>query len=263
VSRLRRTMAGLGGRTALVAYLTQGDPSPEASIDLCERAAAAGADVIELGVPFSDPNADGVVIQDAMQRALRAGGGLDSALTGVAELRRRGCQVPVVLFGYYNPIFVRGVDRFAGQAAEAGVDAVLTVDLPVVELDELSAPLRQVGLDVIPLVAPTTRPENLGALRRLDAPFVYYISMTGITGAAFRGAADLAQRVGLVREASGAKVAVGFGIKTGEDARRVAALADGVVVGSAIVQRVADAASPEAAGDAVAALIAELREALD
>ena len=263
MSRLRRTMAALDGRPALVVYLTQGDPSPEASIDLCERAAAAGADVIELGVPFSDPNADGPVIQAAMQRALRQGGGLDSALAGVAELRRRGCEVPIVLFGYYNPIFVRGVDRFAEQAAAAGVDAVLTVDLPVDELDELRAPLRTRGLDVIPLVAPTTGPDRLTALRDLEPPFVYYISMTGITGAAFRGAAGGADRIRLVREAAGAPVAVGFGIKTGEDARAVAALADGVVVGSAIVQRIADAASPAAAADSVAALVAELRAALD
>jgi len=250
-------------RTALVVYLTQGDPSPEASIDLCERAAAAGADVIELGVPFSDPNADGVVIQEAMQRALARGGGLDSALSGVAELRRRGCQVPVVLFGYYNPIFVRGVERFAREAAEAGVDAVLTVDLPVDELDELRRPLGAAGLDVIPLVAPTTGPDRLAALRTLDPPFVYYISMTGITGAAFRGAAGGGERVTLVRQASGAPVAVGFGIKTGADARAVARIADGVVVGSAVVRRIAEADTPEAAADSVARFIAELCRALD
>jgi tryptophan synthase alpha chain len=265
VTRLRSCWAELKRtrRTGLVVYLTQGDPSPEASIELCERVAAAGADVIELGVPFSDPNADGVVIQEAMQRALRRGGGLDSALAGVASLRRRGCQVPIVLFGYYNPIFVRGVDRFADQAAAAGVDAVLTVDLPVGELDELREPLARAGLDVVPLVAPTTGADRLAALRGLDAPFVYYISMTGITGAAFRGASGGADRIRQVRDAAGCPVAVGFGIKTAADARAVAAYADGVVVGTAVIQAIAGAADPAGACEAAAALVSELRAGLD
>jgi hypothetical protein len=154
-TRLRRRWAELAaaGRKGLVAYLTQGDPSVEGSIDVVQRVAEAGADVIELGVPFSDPNADGVVIQAAMQRARARGGGLASAMAGVAELRRRGCEVPVVLFGYYNPIFVHGVERFARDAAAAGVDAVLTVDLPIDELDELRLPLGAAGVDVVPLVA--------------------------------------------------------------------------------------------------------------
>jgi tryptophan synthase alpha chain len=249
-------------RTALVVYLTQGDPSPEASIDLCERVFAAGADVIELGVPFSDPNADGVVIQAAMQRALHRGGGLASALDGVTELRRRGCEAPVVLFGYYNPIFVLGIDRFAQRAAAAGVDAVLTVDLPVDELAELSEPLARAGIDVVPLVAPTTGVDRLAALGSLDVPFVYYISMTGVTGAAFRGGTG-PERMAEVRAAARAPIAVGFGIKTPADAVEVARLADGVVVGSAVVERIAGAASPEAACDAVASFVAELRRALD
>jgi len=265
VNRLRSRWRDLAAakRTGLVVYLTQGDPSPAASIDICQAVAAAGADVIELGVPFSDPNADGVVIQAAMQRALAQGGGLDGALGCVAELRRRGCQVPVVLFGYYNPIFVRGVDRFADQAAGAGVDAVLTVDLPIGELDELALPLARAGIDIVPLVAPTTGPDRLAALRGLDAPFVYYISMTGITGAAFRGAAGGAERIRQVREAAGAPVAVGFGIKTAGDARAVAAAADGIVVGSAVIQRIADAPDATGACAAAAALVGELRAALD
>ena len=263
-TRLRRRLAELAReqRTALVVYLTQGDPSPEASIDLCECAFAAGADVIELGVPFSDPNADGVTIQAAMQRALGQGGGLASALDGVRELRRRGCGVPIVLFGYYNPLFVRGIDRFAAEAAEAGVDAVLTVDLPVDELDELSQPLARAGVDVVPLVAPTTGADRLAALGSLDVPFVYYISMTGVTGAAFRGATG-AERIAQVRQAARAPVAVGFGIKTPADAAAVARLADGVVVGSAVVERIASAATAAAACDAVAGFVAELRRALD
>lgn len=263
-TRLRRRFAELSraGRPALIVYLTQADPSPEASIDLCERVAAAGADAIELGVPFSDPNADGLVIQAAMQRALARGGGLASSLAGVRALRDRGCDVPVVLFGYYNPIFVLGVDRFAGEAAAAGVDAVLTVDLPIDELDELAAPLASAGVDVVPLVAPTTGADRLTALGRLDVPFVYYISMTGVTGAGFRGA-TATERIDEVRRASRAPVAVGFGIKTPADAAAVARVADGVVVGSAIIERIAAAGSPEAAVDAAAGFVAELRAALD
>lgn len=261
MTRLRRRWQELAasGRKGLVAYLTQGDPSTARSIDVCERAWAAGADVIELGVPFSDPNADGVVIQAAMQRARAAGGGLGTALEGVAELRRRGCQVPIVLFGYYNPIFVHGIERFARDAAAAGVDAVLTVDLPIEELDELRAPLGAAGVDIVPLVAPTTGDDRLARLGALAAPFIYYISMTGITGAAFRGAAGGAARVRAVREAARAPVAVGFGIKTAADARDVAASADGVVVGSALVQRMAD----DPSGDSTVAFIGELRAALD
>ncbi|HUS68593.1 MAG TPA: tryptophan synthase subunit alpha [Kofleriaceae bacterium] len=259
-TRLRRRWAELAasGRKGLVAYLTQGDPSLEGSIDVVQRVAEAGADVIELGVPFSDPNADGVVIQAAMQRARARGGGLVTSLEAVAELRRRGCEVPIVLFGYYNPIFVHGVERFARDAAAAGVDAVLTVDLPIDELDELRAPLGATGVDVVPLVAPTTGADRLARLGALAAPFIYYISMTGITGAAFKGAAGGAERVRAVRAAARAPVAVGFGIKTPDDARAVAESADGVVVGSALVQRLGD----DPSGKSTAAFVAELRAAL-
>jgi tryptophan synthase alpha chain len=242
-------------------YLTQGDPSPAETVDIVERAAASGADIIELGVPFSDPNADGVVIAGAMQRALAAGGGLASAIDAVAELRRRDCQVPVVLFGYYNPVFVYGVERFAAAASAAGVDALLTVDVPVDELGELSGPLSAAGIEVVPLIAPTSGPERMRAVRRVDPPFVYYISMTGVTGSAFANASVGADRIALVRETTGAPVAVGFGIKTPDDVRRVAAYADGVVVGSAVVQRISEAA-PGQAATAVADFVAELRSAL-
>jgi tryptophan synthase alpha chain len=251
------------GRPALVVYLTHGDPSPAATPRLIEAAAAAGADVIELGVPFSDPSADGVVIQAAMGRALAAGATLGNALDAVARLRGRGGDVPVVLFGYYNPIFVRGVERFAGDAAASGVDAVLTVDLPIDELAELAAPLAARGVAVVPLAAPTSTPARLARLAAFAPPFVYYVSMTGVTGAAFRGAAGGAERIEAIRVAARAPVAIGFGIKTGDDARAAAALADGVVVGSAIVDRIASAEGDvERAAAAVGALVAELRAAL-
>jgi tryptophan synthase alpha chain len=250
------------GRPALVIYLTEGDPSPAETADIAAAAAAAGADVIELGVPFSDPNADGPVIQEAMQRALRAGGGLDSALATVRTLRARGVDIPVVLFGYYNPIFVRGPERFAAEAAAAGADAVLAVDLPIDEAAELHGPLRAAGLDLIPLVAPTSGPARIERVRAFAPPFVYYISMTGITGAAFAQASVSAERVAEVRDAAGAPVAVGFGIKTPADAAAIAAYADGVVVGSAVVRRILDA-PPGGAAAAVAELVAGLRAGID
>jgi len=250
-------------RAALVIYLTAGDPrgSVDETVAIVRAAAAAGADVIELGVPFSDPSADGAAIQRGMERALAAGAGLNHALDAVAGARAAGCDVPVVLFGYYNPIFVMGVEAFAARAHRAGVDAVLTVDLPIDELDELRLPLETRGVGVVPLVAPTSTRERILRVATLDPPFVYYISLTGVTGAAMTNARVSADRVAEIRELTGAPVAVGFGIKTAFDARAVGKVADGVVVGSAVVSRVGGAAAGEAAA-AVAELVAELRAAL-
>jgi tryptophan synthase alpha chain len=247
-------------RAALVVYLTQGDPSPAATAELVIAAADAGADVIELGVPFSDPSADGPVIQAAMERALAAGGSLPGALDAIAAVRARGCEVPIVLFGYYNPIFVMGTGAFAARAADAGVDAVLTVDLPVDEIEELRAPLAARGLGVIPLVAPTSTDDRVARVRALDPPFVYYISLTGVTGASIGRAQVGAERIEAVRRAVGAPVAVGFGIKTPADVRAMAKLADGVVVGSAIVSCIAGSqGDPAALGAFVRELASGLR----
>ena len=226
-------------RAALVAYLTFGDPDPQQSLAIIEAACRAGADVIELGVPFSDPSADGPSIQKAMERALAAGGSIGGAIDAVAELRRRGIATPIVLFGYYNPIFVMGPERFAERAAAAGVDAVLTVDLPIDELGELAEPLAAKGVSVIPLVAPTSTPERIARIGRLAAgppPFVYYITLTGVTGSRAAAPVDPA-RLSAIRTAAKAPVAVGFGIRTPDDARRFSAIADGVVVGTALVDR--------------------------
>lgn len=263
MSRLRDTFARCRaeGRAALVAYLTFGDPDPETSVEVVAAAVAAGADVIELGVPFSDPSADGPVIQAAMQRALDAGGSLPGALRAVAALRARGVAAPVVLFGYYNPPFVHGVERFAAEAAAAGVDAVLTVDLPLEELGELRAPLAARGVEVVPLIAPTSTPDRIARLRGLAPGFVYYVSLTGVTGAALGAAPIDPARIAELRAAADAPVAVGFGIKTPADARAVGAVADGVVVGSALVARIADGPAAGAPGR-VAELVAALRAAL-
>jgi tryptophan synthase alpha chain len=259
--RARLATARAEGRGALVVYLTFGDPEPAESLAIVEAAAAAGADVIELGVPFSDPSADGPVIQAAMERALAAGGGLVGALGLVRALRARGGDVPIVLFGYYNPIAVMGPDAFAARAAAAGVDAVLTVDLPLEELDELRAPLVTHGLDVIPLVAPTSTPDRIARVAALAPPFVYYISITGVTGAGLDAATVSAERLAEVRAGSSAPVMVGFGIKTATDAARVAAVADGAVVGSAIVDRIAKA-PPGTAAETVGAFVRELAAAM-
>ncbi|MEO8704696.1 MAG: tryptophan synthase subunit alpha [Kofleriaceae bacterium] len=247
-------------RAALVAYLTFGDPDPATSIDVVQAAVRAGADVIELGVPFSDPSADGPSVQRAMERALAAGANLAGAIAAVAELRRRGVTTPIVLFGYYNPIFVMGTEVFAARAAAAGVDAVLTVDLPIDELAELSEPLAAKGVAVIPLVAPTSTPERIARLAPLNAPFVYYISLTGVTGTGVSGVVDPARLEG-VRRASGSPVAVGFGIRTPDDARRFSTIADGVVVGSALVDLVGDgpaAGAPNRVATLVRALAAAM-----
>jgi tryptophan synthase alpha chain len=261
--RLRERLATCqrDGRAALVVYLTAGDPDAAQATDIVAAVAAAGADVIELGVPFSDPSADGPAIQAAMERALAAGGGLHQALATVAAVRARGVTTPIVLFGYYNPIFVMGVERFAAAAAEAGVDAVLTVDLPIDELDELRGPLAAHDVGVIPLVAPTSTPDRIARIRALDPAFVYYISLTGVTGAQLDAARVSSARVDDIRAATGAPVVVGFGIKTAADVRAVAPHADGVVIGSAIVERIGGAPAGQAA-PTVGAFVAELRAAI-
>lgn len=248
------------GRAVLVAYLTFGDPDPATSIDVLAACAEAGAGVIELGVPFSDPSADGPSIQRAMERALDAGGSLAGALDAVAALRRRGVATPIVLFGYYNPIFVMGPEVFAARAAAAGVDAVLTVDLPIDELDELAAPLAAHGVAVIPLIAPTSTPDRIARLARFAPPFVYYITLTGVTGVKLAAPVDPA-RLDAIRAAAGAPVAVGFGIRSPGDAARFAAIADGVVVGSALVDQVPNG-PPAGAPERVAAVVRALASAM-
>jgi tryptophan synthase alpha chain len=257
VSRLRAAFdrAAAEKRAALVAYLTFGDPDPRTSVDVVEAVCRAGADVIELGVPFSDPSADGPSIQRAMERALAAGGSLPGAIDAVAELRRRGVTTPVVLFGYYNPVFVMGPEVFAARAAAAGIDAVLTVDLPIDEIAELATPLAAKGVSVVPLIAPTSTPERIARLGALAAPFVYYITLTGVTGSRTAAPVDPA-RLAAIRSAAKAPVAVGFGIKTPADAARFSAIADGVVVGTAIVDRVGQGA------DAVASFVRDLAKAM-
>jgi tryptophan synthase alpha chain len=231
------------GRATSIAYLTFGYPTVAQSMDVVLAAAAAGADVIELGVPFSDPSADGPSIARAMEHALEAGAGLPGALQLVEQIRKRGCEVPIVLFGYYNPIAVYGVDKFAARCAEVGVDAVLTVDLPVNELAELATPLASVGVGVIPLLAPTSTPTRFAKAAAFAPPFIYYISITGITGG---GATVIdhqacAAAIAAIKSATSTPVALGFGIRNAVTAAAVAAYADGVIVGSWYVDEIARA----------------------
>lgn len=247
-------------RAVLVAYLTYGDPDPATSIEVLAACAEAGAGVIELGLPFSDPSADGPSIQRAMERALAAGGSLTGALDAVAALRARGIATPIVLFGYYNPIFIMGPEVFAARAGAAGVDAVLTVDLPIDELDELATPLAAHGVAVVPLIAPTSTPDRIERLARFAPPFVYYITLKGVTGVKAAAAVE-PERLARIRSASGAPVAVGFGIRTAADAARFAAIADGVVVGTVLVDQVPKGPAAEAP-QRVAAVVRELAAAM-
>lgn len=246
-------------RKSLVAYLCAGDPSLDATERLVPALAAAGADVIELGVPFSDPIADGPTIQAASQRALDAGTTLSKVLDRVARLRRQGCAVPLVLMGYLNPIVAMGVETFCARAAEAGVDGLIVPDLPFDEASELSEGAAKHGIDLILLAAPTTLPERLAEIGRRTRGFLYFVSVTGVTGARAELPTDLPERLAAVKACTSVPVAVGFGIATPEQARALSAHADAVVVGSAIVKAV-DAAKGEVAP--VATLVRTLAEAL-
>jgi len=224
------------GEVALVPFIMAGDPDLDATRALVRAAADAGADLIELGVPFSDPTADGPVIQRAGVRALQRGTSLRQILELVAELRRGGLETPIILFGYYNPIYHYGPARLAEDAARAGADGVLVVDLPPEEADELWRPARAAGLDVVFLLAPTSDERRVRAVLRKASGFVYFVSMTGITGSKAIDAADVRRMVGELRGRCRLPIGVGFGITTPAEAAVVASYADAVVVGSAIVR---------------------------
>ena len=252
------------GRAALVPFVTAGDPDPEVTRRLLPRLVDAGADVIEVGVPFSDPMADGPVIQRAGERALAAGTSLSGVLDVVRGFRGTDAHTAVVLMGYLNPIEAMGPARFADAAAEAGVDGVIVVDMPPEEGEPLLTALRERGVDPVFLLSPTTSTERMRRIASEGAGFLYYVSLKGITGAGHLDTGAVAEALARVRAASDLPVGVGFGIADAESARRVAAVADAVVVGSAIVRRVEEALDdPERIPDHVAAFVAELRGAVD
>lgn len=238
MTRIDDTFARLRaqGKKAFVSYIMAGDPDVETSLAVMRGLPAAGVDIIELGMPFTDPMADGPTIQLAGQRALDGGQTLDRTLDMVRAFRKGDSTTPIVMMGYYNPIYSRGVDRFLRDALDAGIDGLIVVDLPPEEDSELCIPARDAGLNFIRLATPTTDDRRLPKVLQNTSGFVYYVSITGITGAAAAQAADVAPEVARIKAQTDLPVIVGFGITTPDAARQIAGIADGCVVGSAIVK---------------------------
>jgi tryptophan synthase alpha chain len=264
MSRIDRRFAALKAahRTGLIPFVTAGDPSPQHMVALMHALVDAGADLIELGVPFSDPMADGPVIQHASERAIAQGVGLNEVLGWVAAFRQRDAETPIVLMGYLNPVEIHGYARFAQEAVQAGVDGVLLVDCPLEESAVLQ-PLRDAGLQQILLAAPTTAPARMAQLCGSAEGFLYYVSFAGITGAAHLSTGDIAARVADIRAHAKAPVAVGFGIRDAASAKAITGFADAVVIGSALVERLAGATDAEDITVRVQTFLAPIRTALD
>ncbi|MBA4781795.1 MAG: tryptophan synthase subunit alpha [Rhizobiales bacterium] len=240
-------------RPALVTFLTAGDPDKATSQAIIDALPGAGADIIEIGMPFSDPMAEGIPIQLATQRAFKAGMRMDDTLNMVRAFRKGDNETPIVLMGYYNPIYHRGSENFVREAKEAGVDGLIIVDLPPEADDELCLPAMEAGLNFIRLATPTTDDKRLPAVLNNTSGFVYYISMTGISGAQLQNTTRVADAVKRIKKHTDLPVAVGFGVKTAEQARVIGLDADGVVVGSALVSAIRE--SLDADGNATAATL--------
>ncbi|MBU2705272.1 tryptophan synthase subunit alpha [Zooshikella marina] len=266
MSRIQDCFAALSAtqRKALIPYITAGDSHPSLTVPLMHGLVKAGADIIELGVPFSDPMADGPVIQLACERALQHGINIRQVLAMVAEFRQTNQSTPVVLMGYLNPIENMGYEAFAQAAAEAGVDGVLTVDLPPEEADSLSTILNTHHIDSIFLLSPTTEEARIAQITKASSGYLYYVSLKGVTGAASLNVSEVAERLSLIRQHTTLPIAVGFGIKDGASAQAISALADGVVVGSALVAQIgAEQENQDVALAKVTAILAEMRHAMD
>ncbi|RFA30891.1 tryptophan synthase subunit alpha [Alkalilimnicola ehrlichii] len=266
MNRIEKTFAARAAekRKVLVPYITAGDPKPAVTVGLMHAMVEAGADIIELGVPFSDPMADGPVIQAACERALVHDVTLRDVIEMVRQFRADNNETPVVLMGYLNPIEVMGYATFAKAAADAGVDGVLTVDLPPEEGGEAMAAMDAEGLAPIFLVAPTTTGERLQRICAAARGFVYYVSLKGVTGAATLNVSAVADKVTEIRQASDLPVGVGFGIRDAQSAAAIGAVADAVVVGSALIKRIEELRDDEQRmREAVAGLLSEMRQALD
>ena len=261
--RIARKLAELRGQgvPAFVPYLTFGDPSPDLTLSLLEALERGGADLIELGVPFSDPMADGPVLQRAAERALAAGATLRSCLDVVAEFRRRS-SVPIVLFGYYNPLFRYGIERVAADARAAGADGFLCVDLPPEESADLDRAAKAVGLDVIYLLAPTSTLDRMRKVLSKARGFVYFVAVTGVTGVRADLADDLETLVRSVKRLTPLPVGVGFGISTPDQARQVATFADAVIVGSAIARVIEETSDRSQLVAAVESFVTSLARAV-
>nr|WP_206374377.1 tryptophan synthase subunit alpha [Sneathiella chinensis] len=246
------------GRAAFVTFVMAGDPNQETAFRIMQGLPEAGADIIEVGMPFTDPMADGPAIQQAGLRALASGTTLKSTLSMIREFRKDNDDTPVVLMGYYNPIYSYGVDRFLEDARDAGVDGLIVVDLPSEEDEELCLPAMKAGLNFIRLTTPTTDDKRLEAVLKNTSGFIYYVSIAGTTGAAAPKASDVAQSLQRIKNATDLPVAVGFGIRSGAQAAEIAEIADGAVVGSALIDRIAAAENDDEAVRSVMELASEI-----
>jgi tryptophan synthase alpha chain len=249
-------------RKALIPYITAGDPQPSLTVPLMRALVDGGADIIELGVPFSDPMADGPVVQRAGERALKHGVGLAQVLTMVAEFRQADPATPIVLMGYANPIEAMGVETFVAAAKKAGVDGVIVVDYPPEECEQFAALAKKHDIDPIFLLAPTSTDRRIEQVARAGSGYLYYVSLRGITGASHLDFAEVSARIPKIRAATRLPIGVGFGIRDAESARRVAQAADAVVIGSRIIQEIEDAGADHAVAR-VKQFLAPIRKALD
>jgi len=249
-------------RKALIAYITAGDPHPSLTVPLMRALVEAGADIVELGVPFSDPMADGPVIQRAGERALKHGVGLKDVLTLVVQFREKDTTTPIVLMGYANPIEAMGTEKFIAGAKAAGVDGVIVVDYPPEECEQFAALAKKADIDPIFLLAPTSTAKRIEQVARVGSGYLYYVSLRGVTGAANLDFSEVSSRIPAIRAATRLPIGVGFGIRDAESARRVAQTADAVVIGSRIIQEI-EAGSAEGAVARVKAFLKPIRQALD
>ncbi|MCP1659514.1 tryptophan synthase subunit alpha [Neisseria perflava] len=260
MSRIQQTFTALNGAKALIPYITVGDPDTETTLALMHSLVANGADILELGVPFSDPMADGPTIQRAAERALAKNISLKDVLDTVSRFRQTNQTTPVVLMGYLNPIHKMGYREFAEAAAEAGVDGVLTVDDPVETISPLYAELKARDIDCIFLIAPTTTEKRVKTIAKVAGGFVYYVSLRGVTGAATLDTDEVSRKIALLRKHIDLPIGVGFGISNAESARKIGAVADAVIVGSRIVREIEEHPGREA--EAAGALAKELKDAI-
>ena len=255
------------GRKLLIPYLVAGDPNKETTIELMHALVSNGADIIELGIPFSDPSSDGEVIQSGIERSLRKGTSLNDTLDIVSKFRARNEVTPIVLMGYLNPVEIMGVDNFVRRAQKEGVDGVLMVDMPPAEAGVLNAKLKEVNIDSIFLVAPTTTQERVKSILNMTSGYVYYVSLKGVTGASITDVDEVERNVCSLRSSTDLPIVVGFGIKDGKSAKEMARVSDGVIVGSALVNKIASLTSHEkiCAEDIKNStnIIKEIREELD
>jgi len=264
MSRIQKTFDRLAkkGRKALIPFVTAGDPDPKLTVPLMHELVKAGADIIELGVPFSDPMADGPVIQRASERALKHHVGLVQVLRFVSEFRVQDGDTPVVLMGYANPVEAIGQEAFAQQAQNAGVDGVLIVDYPPEESEDFVGSMRKHGIDRIFLLAPTSTDARIESIARLASGYLYYVSLRGVTGAAHLDLDEVARKLPAIRSITPLPIGVGFGIRDGETARAVAGIADAVIIGSRIIQEI-EQATLETCVQKGAAVLKDIRDAMD